>query len=280
MILFVLSTDSTFRESRDVRLSNRFPVGNITFSRNQKYELIIKTQLVQPLKSIDHICMFFFLLEHCFEVVTCPSVIKFYKSIINALDGFIVISQLITFILELKGGVIANPTMFWLFMVCKITVMFRVVRLFRLTRDIGGLRILSLSVKITIKQLLLLGISVLITIVFFSAVIYHVEIYREDSAFSSIPLTIWWSIITVTTVGYGDVTPTTAQGYVIASFCAVCGILLISMPIAIVASTFSELSFINRVRERESEIRSAMADNGSKKASSKVINKIYVKSDK
>ena len=249
---------------------------------NPKYQMFMRSLLIKPLKRIDQICLIFFFLEHCLELITCPSIIKFYKSLINLLDCFIVTGQLIAFALEQQEReIVSSSAMFWFYIACKLTIIFRVVRLIRLTRDIGGLRVLTLAIKANIKQLLLLCISVMITIVFFSAVIYHMEIYREDSAFSSIPLTIWWSIITVTTVGYGDVTPTTAQGYVIASFCAVCGILLVAMPIAIVASTFSELSFLNRVRERESEIRGSVRENSSKKMPSpiQVTNKIHVKSD-
>ena len=302
MIIFVLESHPTFRTARDIshllnEQANHYITSNTTGreapyanaayeilkSSNPKFKMFLRSHLIQPLKGIDQFCLIFFFLEHCLELITCQSVIKFYKSFINVLDCFIVAGQLIAFALEQEERVIVSSTaMFWVYTVCKCTIIFRVVRLFRLTRDIGGLRVLMLAVRSTTKQLLLLCITVLITIVFFSAIIYHVEIYREDSAFSSIPLTIWWSIITVTTVGYGDVTPTTAQGYVIASFCAVCGILLLAMPIAIVASTFSELSFINRVRERESEIRNLQTDNSSKKGSSPILNtnKIHVKSDK
>ena len=296
VVIFVLESHPTFRTTRDKShlldtgqaIHNTtsgatglgFMYGNIAEeilkSNNTKYKMFLTTVIVQPLRGMDSFCLIFIFLEHFLEVITCQSIIKYYKSFINALDCFIVTGQVIAFGLEQDERVIMSSTaVFVLYTICKCTVIFRIVRLFRLTRDIGGLRVLILAVRSTIKQLTLLCITVLIAIVFFSAIIYHVDLYREDSAFTDIPLTIWWSIITVTTVGYGDVTPSTAQGYVIASVCAICGILLVAMPIAIVASTFSDLSFINRVRESGSEMRSSK--NGSEKV---LTNKIHVKSDK
>jgi len=71
----------------------------------------------------------------------------------------------------------------------------------------------------------------------------------QPDAFGSIPRSMWWSIITLTTVGYGDVSPITPLGKVLAAMVALGGIGLVAMPTGIIAAAFSDA--MQRVRERE-----------------------------
>ena len=223
---------------------------------NPKYYMYWSTQLSSPLRHMDIAFLFFFTVELLIRMVTCPNILKFMKSFLNLLDILVAVALTIAFVLERSGNIIfTSDAMFWFFSVCKAMVVLRVVRLFRLTRDVGAIRILTLAVKSCIKELLLLGASVMIAIVLFSSVVYYAEMHKPNSQFTDIPMAIWSGIITVSTVGYGDVTPSTVAGYVITSFCALCGILLLAMPMALLVSEFSELRFLNQVREREEEIK-------------------------
>ena len=223
---------------------------------NPKYYMYWTTQLKTPLRKMDEMCLFFFAIELLIRVVTCPSILQFVKCILNLLDILMVVALTVAFALERCGDIIfTSDAIFWFYTICKVMVILRVVRLFRLTRDVGAIRILTLAVKSCIKELLLLGASVLIAVVFFSSVMFYSEMHKPNSQFTDIPTAIWSGIITVSTVGYGDVTPSTVVGYFIASFCAFCGILLVAMPMALVVAAFSELRFLNQVREREEEIK-------------------------
>ena len=62
----------------------------------------------------------------------------------------------------------------------------------------------------------------------------------QKEQFGSIPRCLWWSIITVTTVGYGDTYPITAQGKLVAALTAMCGITVIAIPIGIISAGFTE----------------------------------------
>lgn len=73
-----------------------------------------------------------------------------------------------------------------------------------------------------------------------SAFLYAVEAAAQPEAFGSVPRALWWSIATLTTVGYGDVTPITALGKLFAGITAVAGIGLIAMPTGILAAAFSD----------------------------------------
>jgi len=78
---------------------------------------------------------------------------------------------------------------------------------------------------------------------------YMAENDRQPEAFSSIPATMWWGIMTLTTVGYGDVYPVTVLGKLTAAVIAVVGIGLFALPAGIVGSAFVEL------REQQKAVR-------------------------
>lgn len=74
-----------------------------------------------------------------------------------------------------------------------------------------------------------------------ASLMYMAEGEVQPEAFSSIPATLWWGIMTLTTVGYGDVYPITALGKLTAAVIAVAGIGLFALPAGIVGSAFVEL---------------------------------------
>jgi voltage-gated potassium channel len=75
-----------------------------------------------------------------------------------------------------------------------------------------------------------------------SSLMYFIETNAQPDAFGSIPKAMWWGIATLTTVGYGDVTPVTPLGQFVGSIVAVLGIGLFALPASIMASGFIEAS--------------------------------------
>ena len=298
VLLLILETHPTFREPRedtaqDVKYA-RIPLGQDPFGlngtsnfnvmeRNPKQNMYITTQLLTPLKRLENSCTIFFALELTLRLLCSPSIVRFFKSVLNLLDMIIAVALLIAFGLDQNSSSIdSSESVQWLYIICNGMAVLRIVHLFRLTRDVGGIRVLTFLVKSKAKQLLTLGAFVLIALILFSSVMYYIELDKGDSSFTSIPFTIWWSIITVTTVGYGDATPSTAAGYIIGSLCAVCGILLVAMPVAIVATAYGDLSFLNQVRERETEIEENSKPEESRRVvkTKLVVNKINVQHDR
>ena len=84
-----------------------------------------------------------------------------------------------------------------------------------------------------------------------STLLYVVESDGQPDAFGSIPRAMWWSIATLTTVGYGDAVPQTVIGRILAGLTAITGIGLIAMPTGILAAAFSDA--LQKQRERQED---------------------------
>ena len=93
--------------------------------------------------------------------------------------------------------------------------------------------------------LALVGVTLLIS----SSMLYLAEASAQPEKFGSIPRALWWAIITLTTIGYGDTYPVTALGKVFAGVVAISGVMVVAIPTGIFAATFSE--GLQRHRERE-----------------------------
>ena len=114
------------------------------------------------------------------------------------------------------------------------------MRLFKLTRHSPGLKILIHTFKASAHELSLLIFFLVIGIVIFASLIYYAERIQAnpDNNFNSIPVGLWWAIVTMTTVGYGDMTPKTYLGMFVGSLCALTGVLTIALPVPVIVSNF------------------------------------------
>ena len=123
---------------------------------------------------------------------------------------------------------------------------FRLLRLLKLTRYSAALQTLGAAVY---GQGRALGAALMIIVtllVFSSSVIYLLEKDVQPEAFGSIPQAMWWGLATLTTVGYGDVTPISVAGKVFGSFIMVLGIGMFALPAGILATAFG-----NEIKKRE-----------------------------
>jgi voltage-gated potassium channel len=117
----------------------------------------------------------------------------------------------------------------------------RLLRVLRLADYEAPLRAIGRGIAAR-RHLLVIAIVAMMTVMFFAAAgMYYIEHDAQPKHFSSIPATMWWAIMTLTTIGYGDVYPITPLGKFFAAVIATCGISVFAMPMAIVTAAILEV---------------------------------------
>jgi voltage-gated potassium channel len=126
----------------------------------------------------------------------------------------------------------------------------RLVSIFKLGRYTRYSKSLALFRRVLIRKQEIFAIMLfflVFVILFSSTMLYLVENPVQPDSFSSIPAAMWWAVMTVTTVGYGDIIPVTPLGRILAGLFTLVGVLVLALPSAILASGFME----EREKERE-----------------------------
>ncbi len=135
----------------------------------------------------------------------------------------------------------------------------RLLRLLKLTRYSPALGALLDVVRKESEALLAAVVVLLMMLVIAAGGIYLLENELQPETFGSMPNSMWWAIVTLTTVGYGDVVPITTMGKIFAGLIGLIGIGMIALPAAILASGFAE-NIQGRKREYNRYIQRALKD--------------------
>ena len=125
---------------------------------------------------------------------------------------------------------------------------FRMVRLAKLGRTSRAWRAIREAIAERRHEFALVLGLVAVAMLISSSLLYWAEADAQPDKFGSIPRALWWSIVTLTTVGYGDVFPITPLGRAFAGIIAITGVMLIAIPTGIFAASFSE--GLQRYRDR------------------------------
>ncbi len=118
--------------------------------------------------------------------------------------------------------------------------LFRLFRLFKMARYSESMRTFGRVLTLKKEELMISLFTLLILLVFSSSMVYYVEHESQPEVFSSIPAAMWWGVVTLTTVGYGDVYPITPVGKFIGALVILVGIGMFALPAGILASGFVE----------------------------------------
>lgn len=195
------------------------------------------TPFHDPFFIVETICICWFSFELVMRFICAPSKIHFFKDVMNTIDFFAIIPYFVTLGTELAKDKGAQPSVS--LALIRVIRLVRVFRIFKLSRHSKGLQILGQTLKASLRELALLIFFLFIGVILFSSAVYFAEVDRPDTAFTSIPEAFWWAVVSMTTVGYGDMYPETVGGKLVGSMCAIAGVLTISLPVPVIVSNFS-----------------------------------------
>ncbi|XP_058252459.1 shaker-related potassium channel tsha2-like [Hemibagrus wyckioides] len=231
IVIFCLETLPEFRGTGDGL--NR----HATFNETTE-ELWTGNPFTDPFFLLETLCIAWFSFEMFMRFISCPSKSAFYKDIMNTIDIVAIVPYFITLGLELseyRGNAQQAASL----TVLRVVRLVRVFRIFKLSRHSKGLQILGRTLHASMRELGLLIFFLVIGIVLFSSAVFFAEVDDSESSFTSIPESFWWAVVTMTTVGYGDMSPVTVGGKIVGSMCAVAGVLTIALPVPVIVSNFS-----------------------------------------
>jgi len=136
--------------------------------------------------------------------------------------------------------------------ILRLLRLMRFFRLFRLTAYTRSAKLIFNVFKTRVNDLVLSFVLIIFLIIIASSALYFTEhLYpsKEESQFKSIPATLWWAVVTLTTTGYGDMVPSTVLGRVIAGIIMLCGVAIFALPAGIIVAGFlDELKFIRKYK--------------------------------
>lgn len=119
----------------------------------------------------------------------------------------------------------------------------RIFRIFKLARHLSGLQILVHTLRASAKELVLLMVFLGLGVLISSSLVYYAERWVADeddiNYFQNIPIGFWWAVVTMTTVGYGDIVPKTWLGMIIGAVTAIIGVLTLALPVPVIVNNFA-----------------------------------------
>jgi len=196
----------------------------ITFSIETLPDLKPQTKVV--LNSIEAFCVIIFTFEYLARIYVADSKPKFIFSFFGIVDFLAILPFYLSFGIDLRS--------------LRLLRMFRLFRLFKLVRYNKAMRHFSQAMMVAKEQIILFMIITLMLIYFSAVGIYYFENQAQPEHFSSIFDSLWWSIVTLTTVGYGDVYPITVGGRIFTFFILMIGLGIVAIPTGIISSSLTK----------------------------------------
>ncbi|GGW68931.1 voltage-gated potassium channel [Winogradskyella epiphytica] len=196
----------------------------VTFSIETLPNLKPQTRVI--LNSIETFCVIIFTFEYLARIYVADSKPKFIFSFFGIIDFLAILPFYLSFGIDLRS--------------LRMLRMFRLFRLFKLVRYNKALRHFGNAMMMAKEQIILFMVITLMLIYFAAVGIFYFENEAQPEHFSSIFDSLWWSIVTLTTVGYGDVYPITMGGRIFTFFILIIGLGIVAIPTGIISSSLTK----------------------------------------
>ena len=183
----------------------------------------------QVLFVIEAVAVSWFTIDLLLRFICSPNRIKFLKTLQNWADLIAIIPFYLT-VSTRHSKIIKN---------FNILYIFRLTRTFRALKFSYVMQVFTQTLRASSRELHFLIFILGIEVIVYGTIAYYCERNVSNSQFTSIPSAFWYALVTMTTVGYGDMTPKTLPGKFLGCIAALSGVLMIALPVSVVASNFS-----------------------------------------
>lgn len=190
-----------------------------------------------------------FTVEYVARIITVKKPLKYVFSFYGIIDLLSTIPKYLSIIFVGTHALVA----------LRAFRLLRVFRILKLARYLGASNMLASALKASRAKIFVFLFAVVIVAIIFGTLMYIIE--GEESGFTSIPVSVYWCIVTLTTVGFGDIAPVTPLGQFIASLIMILGYGIIAVPTGIVSVEYAAQGRIPRVPESEVDLNSQSCSN-------------------
>ena len=203
-------------------------------------------------KWIEFACIMYFSTEYLLRLYATDGKWRFITNKMNIIDVLAIAPWCIGL---LVGGVDG-------FAVVRVVRLVRVFRIFRLGSQVQGLTVFKRTLIASMNELALLLFFVGLAVLLFGSIIYYVERFPDEvfhmrfpdgtyaertgnwshsnPIFTHVPHGFWWTLCTMTSLGYGEIYPSTYPGYIIGGIASISGLITLALPMVIIGQNFSE----------------------------------------
>ncbi len=198
----------------------------------------IPPQFAFALEIIEYVLTGFFAMEYLVRIYCSPKPKEYALSFFGIVDLLATLPVFLEFFLPGSRY----------FLIIRTFRLIRVFRVFKLFSFMNEGNMLLRSLKQSFNKILVFFCFVLILVIAIGTIMYMIEGNIPGSAFSNIPNGIYWAIVTMTTVGYGDITPVTGVGRFLSAFVMLLGYTIIAVPTGIVSA--SMINVANKKKDK------------------------------
>ncbi|MFZ1806844.1 MAG: ion transporter [Cyclobacteriaceae bacterium] len=199
----------------------------------------VKSEIGTLLIVFEWIFTVIFTLEYVLRVWTVKNKRQYIYSFYGIIDLLSIIPTYLS--LVMSGAQVL--------LILRSVRLIRVFRVFKLARFVGESQVLMGALKASRHKITVFLVTVITSVILAGSLMYLIE--GKENGFSNIPISIYWAIVTLTTVGYGDIAPITPLGQTVASIIMILGYGIIAIPTGIVTA---EMAFQKR-KEITTEVR-------------------------
>ncbi len=182
----------------------------------------------ETLYKIEYFFTILFTIEYLLRIISVGRPLKYMKSFFGIVDLLAIAPTYI--------GLFFPTTRY--FTVVRILRVLRIFRVLKFVQYLGAAKSLLVALRNSRRKITVFIFTVLTLVIIFGSLMYIIE--GEEHGFSSIPRSIYWAIVTLTTVGYGDISPSTPLGQTFAAFIMILGYGIIAVPTGIVTAEMTK----------------------------------------